>query len=123
MKDIIFKHFEVETLDDLLPHFYSHFKKDFIAGLTAKLAKSLNYIFYVDQFFGYFLLILILFKIKVADNNSVIKCIFDECGYQLARHIVAIEPKLDMVCLHNCPTLYFYIYLRFIGLVERLKIG
>jgi hypothetical protein len=42
LKDAIFKHFEVETLDDLLPHFYSHFKKDFIAGLTAKLAKSLN---------------------------------------------------------------------------------
>ena len=40
LKDAIFKHFEVETLDDLLPHFYSHFKKDFIAGLTAKLAKS-----------------------------------------------------------------------------------
>ena len=45
LKDAIFKHFEVEALDDLLPHFYSHFKKDFIAGLTAKLAKSLKFLY------------------------------------------------------------------------------
>lgn len=70
LKNVIFKHFEVETLDDLLPHFYSHFKKDFIAGLTAKLA-------------------------TLAETNSIIQSIFEECGYQLARHIVAIEPRLD----------------------------
>jgi N-acetylglucosamine kinase len=42
LRHVVFKHFDVSTFDDLLPHFYSDFRKDFIASLTAKLAKS-NY--------------------------------------------------------------------------------
>jgi len=36
---VIFDHFKVDSLNDLLPYFYADFKKDFIASLTAKLAK------------------------------------------------------------------------------------
>lgn len=41
LKELIFRHFDVSSLKDLLPHFYSDFKKDFIASLTVKLASSM----------------------------------------------------------------------------------
>jgi hypothetical protein len=34
---------KVDSLNDLLPYFYADFKKDFIASLTAKLAKSIQF--------------------------------------------------------------------------------
>ena len=48
LRQIIYEHFQVTSLNDILPFFYSDFKKNFIASLTAKLApcKSLCFNFY-----------------------------------------------------------------------------
>ena len=40
LRDMVYHYFEVSSLRDILPHFYSDFKKDFIAGFTEKLATS-----------------------------------------------------------------------------------
>ena len=40
LKELVFRHFDVVSLKDILPHFYADFKKDFIAGLTEKLSTS-----------------------------------------------------------------------------------
>ncbi len=40
LKELVFQHFNVTSLKDILPHFYSDFKKDFIASLTLKLSSS-----------------------------------------------------------------------------------
>ncbi|CAF0759306.1 unnamed protein product [Brachionus calyciflorus] len=70
LKHLIFEHFNIDNFDALLPYFYSDFKKDFIAGLTAKLS-------------------------KIAIQNEVVREIFEESGYQIARHILALQPKID----------------------------
>lgn len=75
IKEIMFEHFNIKSLQDILPHFYSDFKKDFIAGLTAKLAAH-------------------------AENKTIIKSIFEEAGFQLARHVIAIQPRIDKSLLH-----------------------
>ena len=56
-------------MSDLLPYFYADFKKDFIASLTAKLADS-------------------------SRKNRLFRAFFEEAGYQLGKHIVAISPKI-----------------------------
>lgn len=65
-------------MEDILPHFYSDFKKDFIAGLTAKLA-------------------------AIAENKTILKNIFEEAGFQLARHVLAILPRIHKRLL-NAPS-------------------
>jgi hypothetical protein len=70
LKEIIFEHFNIDSLQDILPHFYSDFKKDFIAGLTAKFA-------------------------AVAENKTILKSIFEQAGFELARHVIAIQPRID----------------------------
>ena len=76
LKQLIFEHFQITTFDDLLPYFYSDFKKDFIASLTAKLA-------------------------KIAENKTIIRRIFEASGFEIARHIVAILPKIDKKLLNS----------------------
>ncbi|RNA11300.1 N-acetyl-D-glucosamine kinase isoform X1 [Brachionus plicatilis] len=70
VKQLIFQHFKIDKFDDLLPYFYSDFKKDFIASLAAKLS-------------------------IMAKQNDVVREIFEETGYQIARHIMALVPKID----------------------------
>ena len=64
-------------MSEILPHFYSDFKKDFIASLTFKLS-------------------------KIAENNGLARFLFEEAGYQVARHIIAILPKIDEVVKLLC---------------------
>jgi len=70
LKKLVFEHFQVKFLSDLLPHFYSDFNKQFIASLTLKMSLT-------------------------ADTNPLYRSFFEEAGYQMARHIVAIYPKID----------------------------
>lgn len=84
----------MNNFDDLLPFFYSDFRKDFIASLTAKLAAS-NYIIDINNTRQLLSKLFVLFK--VADNRIIIKRIFEDSGYELARHIIAIQPKIDKV--------------------------
>lgn len=70
LQQLIFDHFQVKCLNDLLPYFYSDFKKDFIASLTLKLAIA-------------------------APKNPLFAEFFKQAGYELARHIIAIQPKID----------------------------
>ncbi len=77
LQKLIFDHFQVECLSDLLPHFYSDFKKQFIASLTQKIAET-------------------------AETNALFRSFFEEAGYQMARHIIAIHPKIDKKLL-LCP--------------------
>lgn len=72
LKQLIFQHFKIDNFDNLLPFFYSNFKKDFIASLAAKLS-------------------------IMAKQNDVVREIFEEAGYQMARHIMALVPKIDKV--------------------------
>jgi N-acetylglucosamine kinase len=76
LKELIFQHFDVHSLNELLPHFYTNFKKDFIASLTEKLA-------------------------KISSNQTIVRKIFDETGYALARHVAAIYPKVDKKLLNE----------------------
>lgn len=76
LEQLVFEHFKIKSLLDLLPYFYSDFKKAFIAGLTLKLS-------------------------LLAEKNNLIQSFFEEAGYKLARHIVAILPKIDKELL-NC---------------------
>lgn len=77
LEKLIFEHFQVKSLSELLPHFYSDFKKDFIASLTLKLSIA-------------------------SESNPLFRSFFEEAGYQLARHIVAIQPKVSKKLI-NCP--------------------
>lgn len=77
LQKIIFEHFQVDSLSDLLPHFYSDFKKQFIASLTLKMSVA-------------------------AERNTLFRSFFEEAGYQMARHIIAIQPKIDK-SLFQCP--------------------
>lgn len=76
LKEVIFQHFQVTNLSEILPYFYSDFKKDFIAGLTFKLS-------------------------KIAEKRSIVRFLFEEAGYELARHIIAILPKIDQRLLNS----------------------
>lgn len=77
LERLIFEHFEVKSLNDLLPHFYTNFKKEFIASLTYKLSIA-------------------------AQTNSLFQSFFEDAGYQMARHIIAILPKIEKE-LFNSP--------------------
>lgn len=70
LQQLIFEHFQINSLNDLLPYFYSEFKKEFIAGLTLKLALA-------------------------APKNPLFAIFFEQAGYELARHIIAIQPRID----------------------------
>lgn len=76
LKQLVFEHFKIDNFDNLLPYFYSDFKKDFIASLAAKLS-------------------------IMAKQNDVVRDIFEESGYQIARHIMALIPKIDKVKFQN----------------------
>jgi hypothetical protein len=86
----------------LLPFFYSDFKKDFIAGLTVKLANRKLFNddspFHIDQlYFPNNFINFKRFQLKDPGRKTIIKRIFEESGFQIARHIVAILPKIDTV--------------------------
>lgn len=70
LQSLVYDHFQIKSLSDLLPYFYADFKKDFIASLTMKLAQA-------------------------AVKNQLFREFFQEAGYQLGKHIVAISPKID----------------------------
>jgi hypothetical protein len=79
-------------LNDLLPHFYSNFQKDFIASLTAKLAAGLCLPLYI-----HLNSLKHCFSFQVANEISVVKRIFEDAGFMLAHHLMAISPKVDKV--------------------------
>lgn len=69
---IMQEYFQIHDPIDILPHFHDKFKKEFIAGLCEKLA-----------------------LLATSENNECAKMCFTAAGYQLARHVIAIEGSMS----------------------------
>ncbi len=87
-------------MNDVLPHFYSNFQKDFIASLTVKLASGKLFIPGPIRLHTFIFCVLFIFnslRLQVANVIAIVQKIFEDAGFVLAHHLMAIYPKVDKV--------------------------
>ncbi|XP_069139948.1 N-acetyl-D-glucosamine kinase-like isoform X1 [Argopecten irradians] len=78
VRDTMLKYFKIEERNGLLHYLYTNFEKSFIAGFCKELAAG-----------------------AIDKNDKLCQQVFHDAGEILARHVIALEPKIDQTLLEQ----------------------